>query len=196
MDIPMIPSLSCHGNPTGCRFRAFPALRVMKAFFRRPWGTAMNRRIPRLLSQCAGLCIGVLIATSAIAAPPAADQAKRIAEQFVTGKQADGQESYEATEVVTSDLNGDGQDEIVVLWTMYGPTYWNHGVAVLEKQGARYVPAGETQDALGLVEGMTVADGVIQLKTKWPGPNDARCCPTVAKTLRYRWTPGKLTPAK
>ena len=80
----MIPSLSRHGNPTGCRFRAFPALRVMKAFFRRPWGTAMNRRIPRLPAQCAGLCVGVLIATSGIAAPPAADQAKRIAELFVT----------------------------------------------------------------------------------------------------------------
>lgn len=156
----------------------------------------MNRRIPLFLAQYAFLCIGMLIATRGMAAPPDADQAKRIAEQFVAGKQAGAQESHEATEVVIRDLNGDGQDEIVVLWTLYGPTYWNHGVAVLAKQGARYVPAGETQEALGLVEGMTVADGLIQLKTKWPGPNDARCCPTVAKTLRYRWTPGKLTPVK
>jgi hypothetical protein len=79
---------------------------------------------------------------------------------------------------------------------MYGPTYSDNGVAVLARQGARYAAAGETQDPLGLVEGMTVADGLIQLKTKWPGPNDPRCCPSVAKTLRYRWTPGKLTPVK
>jgi len=156
----------------------------------------MNRRIPRNLAQYALLCMGILVATSCIAASPDADQAKRTAEQFVAGKQAGGQESYEATEVAVHDLNGDGQDEIVVLWTMYGPTYWHHGVAVLARQGGRYVPSGETQDPLGLVEGMTVADGVIQLKTKWPGPNDPRCCPTLPKTLRYRWTPGKLTPVK
>lgn len=138
----------------------------------------------------------LLIASASWAAGPDTAQAKRIGEQFVAAKQAGHMESYEATEVVAADLNGDGQDEVIVLWTMYGPTYWNHGVAVLAKQGARYAPAGETQDALGLVEGMTVADGVIELKTKWPGPNDPRCCPSVAKTLRYRWTPGKLTPAK
>jgi hypothetical protein len=130
------------------------------------------------------------------AAGPDAAQAKRIGEQFVAGKQAGHMESYEATDVATADLNGDGQDEVIVLWTMYGPTYWNHGVAVLSKQGARYALAGETEDALGMVEGMTVADRTIQLKTKWPGPNDPRCCPSVAKTLRYRWTPGTLTPVK
>ena len=84
----------------------------------------------------------------------------------------------------------------MVLWTLLGPTYWSHGLAVLARQGTRYVPSGEAQEALGSVEGMSVSGGVIQLKTKWPGPNDPRCCPSVAKTLRYRWTPGKLTPVK
>jgi hypothetical protein len=144
---------------------------------------------------CVCLCIGVL-PFAGFGAAPGTEPARRIAEQFVAGKQADHMESYEATEVVPADINGDGQDEIVVLWTLYGPTYWNSGVAVLAKQGARYAAAGETSDALGMVEGMTVADGVIQLTTKWPGPNDPRCCPSVNKTLRYRWTPGKLTPVK
>lgn len=158
----------------------------------------MNRRLQRFL-VCACLCFGALATSPGFAAASDQDEAKRIAGQFVAGKQSaasNPQESYEAGDVVVSDLDGDGQSEIVVLWTLYGPTYWHHGVAVLAKQGARYAPAGETQDALGMVEGMTVADGVIQLKTKWPGPNDPRCCPTVSKTLRYRWTPGKLTPVK
>ena len=71
-----------------------------------------------------------------------------------------------------------------------------NGVAVLAKQGSRYAPAGETQDALGLVEGMKVAGGVIELKTKWPAANDPRCCPSIAKTLRYRWSGGTLIPVK
>jgi hypothetical protein len=138
----------------------------------------------------------LLTAPSSWAAGPGAAEAKRIGEQFVAAKPAGHMESYEATEAVAADLNGDGQDEIVVLWTMYGPTYSDHGVTVLAKQGARYVAAGETQDPLGQVDGMTVADRTIQLKTKWPGPNDPRCCPSVTKTLRYRWAPGKLTAVK
>lgn len=155
----------------------------------------MKTKLPRTLIGCACLCIGVLPATS-FAAASGADASRKIADQFVAGKQAGHMESYEATEVLAADLNGDGQDEIVVLWTMYGPTYSNNGVAVLVKQGTRYAAAGETHDPLGLVEGMTVADSLIQLTTKWPGPNDPRCCPSVTKTLRYRWTPGKLTPVK
>lgn len=132
------------------------------------------------------------------AAGPDKDQARRMADQFAAGKQANAgpQENFEATDVAVADLNGDGQDEIVVLWTMLGPTYWDHGLAVLAKQGPRYVTAGEAQEPLGSVEGLSVADGVIQLKTKWAAPNDPRCCPSLAKTLRYRWTPGKLTLAK
>ena len=154
---------------------------------------ALNTPLPRASTWCASLCIGLLTTTSAAAGaePPA-----KIAEQFVAGKQAGHMESYEATEAVAADLDSDGQDEIVVLWTMYGPTYSDHGVAVLARRGTRYAAAGETQEPLGMVDTMTVADGVIQLTTKWPGPNDARCCPSVAKTLRYRWTPGKLTPVK
>ncbi len=153
----------------------------------------MNTTLPRAVTLWACLSIGALTNTGFAATP---EPSKKVAEQFVAAKQAGPMESYEATDVVAADLNGDGQDEIVVLWTMYGPTYSDHGVAVLARQGTRYAAAGETQDPLGQVEGMTVADGVIQLKTRWPGPNDARCCPSMAKTLRYRWTPGKLTPAK
>ncbi|HEV7270681.1 hypothetical protein [Pseudoxanthomonas sp.] len=159
----------------------------------------MTPRIQRPVFRYAGICFGMLAACGCLAAHPDAEQARRIADQFVAGQQAaagNPQESREAGEVVATDLDGDGQAEIVVLWTMYGPTYWDHGVAVLAKRGSRYVPAGETQDALGLVEGMTVAGGVIELKTKWPGPHDPRCCPTVPKTLRYRWTAGALSPLK
>ncbi|TQM10661.1 hypothetical protein FB548_2865 [Pseudoxanthomonas sp. 3HH-4] len=159
----------------------------------------MNIMILRLCVLLASTCLAGATAPIVLAASPDAEQARRIAEQYVTGKQSAGgnpQEGYEAGDVVVTDLDGDGQDEIVVLWTMYGPTYWNHGVAVLAKNGARYMPAGETLEPLGSVEAMTVRQGVVELKTKWPGPDDPRCCPSVAKTLRYRWTPGKLTPVK
>jgi hypothetical protein len=191
----MISSPPCQGNPTYCRLCALLALRLLKTCFRRPQGIALNTQLPRAPVWCACLCIG-LLPFAGFGATPDAAASRKIAEQFVAGKQAGHMESYEATEVATADLNGDGQDEIIVLWTMYGPTYSDNGVAVLAKQGARYAATGETQDPLGQVEGMTVSDGLVQLKTKWPGPNDPRCCPSVAKTLRYRWTPGKLTPVK
>ena len=44
--------------------------------------------------------------------------------------------------------------------------------AMLAEQGARYAAVGETADAMGMVEGMTVSGRVIRLKTKWTGPND------------------------
>ena len=159
----------------------------------------MNIMILRLCVLLASTCLAGASAPVVLAASPDAEQARRVAEQYVAGKQSAGgnpQEGYEAGDVVMTDLDGDGQDEIVVLWTMYGPTYWNHGVAVLAKNGARYMLAGETREPLGSVEAMTVRDRMVELKTKWPGPNDPRCCPTVEKTLRYRWTAGQLTPVK
>ena len=159
----------------------------------------MNIMILRSCVLLASTCLAGALAPVVLAASPDAEQARRIAEQYVAGMQSAGgnpQEGYEAGDVVVSDLDDDGQDEIVVLWTMYGPTYWHHGVAVLAKNGTRYVPAGETQEPLGSVEAMTVRERVVELKTKWPGPDDPRCCPSVARTLRYRWTPGKLTPVK
>lgn len=154
----------------------------------------MGTRILRstLLLLAASLC------ARAHAVAPDTDQARRIAEQFLATKQATAspQEAYEAGEIATVDLNGDGEAEVVVLWTMLGPTYWHHGVTVLARSGQRYVPSGEAEEPLGSVEGMVVRNGIIELKTKWPGPNDARCCPTVPKTLRYRWSAGRLTLAK
>ncbi|WP_435305990.1 hypothetical protein [Pseudoxanthomonas sp. LjRoot125] len=142
--------------------------------------------------------IALSVSLSAGAATPDADQARRIAEQFLATKQATAspQEAYEAGDVAVADLDGDGQAEVVVLWTMLGPTYWHHGVTALSRKGQHYAPAGEAAEPLGSVEGMVVRNGVIELKTKWPGPNDARCCPTVPKTLRYRWSAGKVTLAK
>ena len=144
------------------------------------------------------LITAFLVTASARAAAPEAEQARRIAEEFLATKQAAAspQEAYEVGDVVIADLDGDGQAEVVVLWTMLGPTYWHHGVTVLARRGQQYAPSGEADEPLGSVEGMAVRNGIIELKTKWPGPNDARCCPTVPKTLRYRWSGSRLTPAK
>ncbi|MEL1264545.1 hypothetical protein [Pseudoxanthomonas putridarboris] len=139
-----------------------------------------------------------LVLPAVQAAGPDQSQAQKIADQYVATRQASNsnpQKEYEAGRIVVADLDADGQDEIVVPWTMLGPTYWHHGVTVLARMGQRYQPAGETQEPLGSVEDLQVRDGVIVLHTKWPGLNDPRCCPSVAKTLRYRWQSGRLAPA-
>lgn len=144
------------------------------------------------------LLLAALVLAPAAALAAGLDQAgaQKLAEQYVATMQGSPQESFETGKVIVSDLDGDGQEEIVVQWTMLGPTYWSHGLTVLARQGQRYAPSGEAQEALGSVEDVQVRDRVIQLQTKWPGPNDPRCCPSVEKTLRYRWQPGRLAPAR
>ena len=152
---------------------------------------------PRILSALAATAAALWLALpAASAAGIDADQARRIAEQFVAAKQGSPQESFETMETAVADLDGDGKDEIVVWWNMLGPTYWSHGVTVLAHRGQRYQPAGETEEALGNVEDMDVRNGVIRLQTKWPGPNDPRCCPSVAKTMLFRWQGNRLVPTK
>ena len=62
---------------------------------------------------------------------------------------------------------------------------------VFSDKGKGHVEAG-TSNLSGNVEDMTVDGGVVQVKSKMPGPNDPRCCPSLEKNFRYTLRKGKI----
>ena len=127
-------------------------------------------------------------------APPApsknAAAIDRAVKAYIAGlnkRLADNQETAEATQIEMADLDGDGKDEAVLLYTTYGPTFWDAGLTVLADCGKGYVVVAESNDALGnVVEKIEAGDGLIRVHALWQGPDDANCCPTVKRTTAYR----------
>lgn len=103
--------------------------------------------------------------------------------------------SYEAIKTLVGDLDGDGKQEVIVQTALLGPTYWSYRLDVFVDKGKGYAHAG-SGDLWGEIQSIAVDKGVVVVKSKMPGPNDARCCPTLDKTYRYRWQGGKVVEQK
>ena len=117
-------------------------------------------------------------------------EAEAIAKKHLASLPTEGA-SYDATQTLVADMDGDGKPEIVLLATLMGPTYAYSQLMVFSEKGKGYVEAG-TSDLSGNVEDMAVDDGVVQVKSKMPGPNDPRCCPSLEKNYRYALKNGKI----
>lgn len=95
-----------------------------------------------------------------------------------------------------SDLDGDGKPEIVLLWTLLGPTYWSNTLTVFSKAAAGYKPVASLQ-----LEGMakrlvSVKAGIILVDQDVYAKNDPRCCPSIKKQMKYRWLGKKISEVK
>lgn len=95
-------------------------------------------------------------------------------------------------EHIVADLNSDGAQEIVLLWLLLGPTFSYTKLTVLSQTANGYAPAASV-DITGLAERLTVEDGTIIVDTLVLGENDPRCCPSVKKRVKYRWTGQNLS---
>ncbi len=116
--------------------------------------------------------------------------AKLVIAKFLASQKSE-QGTASAGQHVISDLDGDGKPDIVLLWDVLGPTSSWPKLTVFLDQGRTY--RALTTDLTGQIEKLTVKGPSIVVNTLMPGPNDARCCPTIKKQLRFRWTGGKLT---
>lgn len=132
---------------------------------------------------------------TALAAAPDAATVEKVVKRHLDAANRDAEqnrESVEATQTVVADLDGDGKDEIVLLTTLLGATYWNHAVTVFTDRGKGHVMAANTDGPLGMVDSIAVKDGVIHVNAKWAAPNDPRCCPSLEKTTAYAWQGNRL----
>ncbi len=93
------------------------------------------------------------------------------------------------------DVDGDGQGDFLVLFTLEGPNGGNRHVSFLAcfpSGGGRpsIVPAGERGER-DPVE-IRVERGKIVLATREYRPGDPMCCPSGAGELVYEWKGGRL----
>jgi hypothetical protein len=98
----------------------------------------------------------------------------------------------QAQEQIIADLNSDGTEEIVLLWSLLGPTYSYTQLTVFSQTGNDYTPKGSV-DITGLAERLTIEDKNIIVDTLILGENDPRCRPSVKKQVKYRWTGQNLS---
>lgn len=101
----------------------------------------------------------------------------------------------EVERTLVADLDGDGKPEVVaeINWYM-GNSHFGRLVVFVEA-GNGLQKVAQSEDPLGLVQRISIEDGLIQVESLWPGPNDARCCPSLEKTTRYRWQGDKVVEA-
>lgn len=114
-----------------------------------------------------------------------ADEAIGIMKSFLSSLESES-ESTELQGSAVEDLNGDGQLEIVFVWTLLGPTYWRNNLTVLAKTANGYQQAAEFS-LEGYANLSSVMNGLIYVDQTLYAENDGRCCPSIKKQMKYRW---------
>lgn len=153
----------------------------------------------RVLLACAGLIL------SAVCAPrPTMGQGRisdAVIDRYIAGqaRHKGGSENGEARKVVRADLDNDGREDAVVLYTLesfHGSNnYLQYVTVFIQGRGGapRYVATrvvgGKNVRAVGLE---SVVGGAINLSTLDYAPTDASCCPSRKGSARLVLKNGRL----
>jgi hypothetical protein len=111
--------------------------------------------------------------------------------KFLSSQKSDGEDTDSQGSAV-ADLNGDGRSEVVLVWTVLGPTYWRNTLTVFSKTASGYKPVASLQ-LTGEAKLSSVKAGVIVLDQKVYAKNDPVCCPTIEKKVKYHWVGKKIS---
>jgi hypothetical protein len=151
-----------------------------------------NLLIQKSFSSLTSLLFFIVSCPASIAQTPTAQADVVITDFIARQEQKEGAEEYEeAREVARGDVNGDGREDAVVLYTLEGfersNLYLQYlAIFVSRGGGLRYVThrivGGKGLRSLAL-DG--VSGGKILLKTTEYRPGDASCCPSKKRRARF-----------
>ncbi|RLU07417.1 hypothetical protein CS078_10390 [Pseudomonas prosekii] len=126
-----------------------------------------------------------------VAAPTSGALDTAVTNAISAATREDGGEEYaQGRQILRADLNGDGQDDALVIYTIEGQGGGNGSFSTLgifySNNGAfdfkdSTVVSGAVT-ALRMLDGNTIGVGSLEV-----GPDDARCCPTLESEQKYRW---------
>lgn len=131
----------------------------------------------------------VTTAQAKVVAPPALVAA---ADSMITNEIAqDGGDEYkDGRQVIFADLNNDGIQDAVVLYTIEGKGGGNgyfQTLAAFIGSSAGWGYSGKAVVGNGVQDIQVVGSQILSLKVLSVGPDDADCCPTVESTENYKW---------
>ena len=133
------------------------------------------------------------VADDALAALDAGQQ--RVVQKFIAKQGSDGN-TARADSVRVHDLDGDGQPEIVVLWTAYFGNSSASSLSVLAvgrvSQGKRLWREASTVQIDGIDPRLEIRGASLQVDSITLGPKDPRCCPTRKVHRQWVYRGGKL----
>lgn len=117
----------------------------------------------------------------------AEDFKSRIESDFISSMHNEEAREYAKSQgSILVDLDGDGKEELVIVWTLLGPTYWHNTLTVLTKDSGTYTPVASLP-LIGEAKLASVKNGIITVDQKVYANDDPRCCPTIEKQFDYRW---------
>jgi hypothetical protein len=115
--------------------------------------------------------------------------AKRTSAVFIKAAGHEDGCAVSAHKTFFEDVTGDGVNDIVIGYGVEGCGGGNHNeskVAILALRNGKYVTVYDNiQSLAGNV--VAVHNGQIIIDTVEYGPNDARCCPSIKKTIAYQY---------
>jgi hypothetical protein len=119
------------------------------------------------------------------------DNVDKVIQTFLTSQKSE-QEDAQSQDHAMADLNRDGKPEIVLVWTLLGPTYWHNTLTVFTEISGTYKPVASFP-LTGEAKLNSVKGGIIFIDQKVPAKNDPLCCPSIKKRGKYRWLGKKIS---
>jgi hypothetical protein len=121
-------------------------------------------------------------------------EAEKVIKDYLSSQKTDSEDADSQGSAI-ADLNGDGKPEIVLVWTLMGPTYWHNTLTVLAKTNEGYKPVASF-NLKGEATLSSLKGGIIYIDEKVYGKKDAICCPSIKKDGKYRWVGKAITEVK